>query len=189
MDEGDLRLVREFVNTRDIEAGTDALADPADLTRWLGERGLLAGGDAAGADDLDMAVALREAIRDLLEVNHDGVAGAPARAAAAALTEVAHQLGLYVRFHPDGSWRLTPGSAGARRALGQLISTITAAMVARTWRRLKVCSNDRCRWAFFDTSRSGGGKWCSMAICGNRNKARAWRARQRGWRGEAAPEG
>lgn len=185
MDEGDLRLVREFVNTRDIEAGTDALATLGDLSRWLRERDLIGAGDveaaddAGGADDLTVAVALREAIRELLEVNHDGATGPSVQAAAAALTDAAAALGLRVRFTADGSWRLTPTGTGVPRALGQLIATITGAMSAGTWRRLKVCRNDRCRWAFFDSSRSGAGKWCSMAVCGNRNKARAWRARQR----------
>ena len=38
-----LDLVIDFVNTLDLEAGTDELATPAELTAWLLERGLLEG--------------------------------------------------------------------------------------------------------------------------------------------------
>ncbi|MFF4567490.1 CGNR zinc finger domain-containing protein [Streptomyces sp. NPDC001435] len=45
-------------------------------------------------------------------------------------------------------------------------------------KRLKLCASSDCRWASRDTSRSGGGRWCSMAVCGNRHKTRAYRRRQ-----------
>jgi predicted RNA-binding Zn ribbon-like protein len=44
--------------------------------------------------------------------------------------------------------------------------------------RVKICPADDCRWAFHDNSRNGSRQWCSMAVCGNRAKARAHRARQ-----------
>jgi predicted RNA-binding Zn ribbon-like protein len=46
------------------------------------------------------------------------------------------------------------------------------------WERLKVCGAEDCRWAFYDTSRNRSRTWCSMSDCGNRAKARAYRARQ-----------
>ena len=42
-----------------------------------------------------------------------------------------------------------------------------------TWSRLKACREDDCHWAFYDRSRNRSGQWCVMAVCGNRNKARA----------------
>ncbi|MEU4242496.1 CGNR zinc finger domain-containing protein [Actinoplanes sp. NPDC026619] len=50
-------------------------------------------------------------------------------------------------------------------------------MAGGGWNRLKLCSAADCRWAFYDTSRNGGGRWCSMEACGNRNKTRAYRRR------------
>ena len=47
-----------------------------------------------------------------------------------------------------------------------------------TWERLKVCRNDECQWAFYDHSRNHSGAWCTMAICGNRMKGRAFRTRR-----------
>jgi predicted RNA-binding Zn ribbon-like protein len=38
--------------------------------------------------------------------------------------------------------------------------------------RLRACANDECRLFLIDRSRAGSARWCSMAICGNRMKAR-----------------
>ncbi|QYF74448.1 CGNR zinc finger domain-containing protein [Cryobacterium sp. PAMC25264] len=39
--------------------------------------------------------------------------------------------------------------------------------------RLRACANDECNLFLVDHSRPGTAKWCSMATCGNRMKARA----------------
>jgi predicted RNA-binding Zn ribbon-like protein len=38
--------------------------------------------------------------------------------------------------------------------------------------RLRACANDECNLFLVDHSRPGTAKWCSMATCGNRIKAR-----------------
>ena len=38
--------------------------------------------------------------------------------------------------------------------------------------RLRACANDECTRFLVDHSRPGTAKWCSMAVCGNRMKAR-----------------
>ena len=53
-------------------------------------------------------------------------------------------------------------------------------MVAGTWSRLKVCPADDCQWAFYDHSKNRSGTWCSMQVCGNRAKVRAYRERRAG---------
>ncbi|MBE2315827.1 CGNR zinc finger domain-containing protein [Solirubrobacter sp. CPCC 204708] len=37
--------------------------------------------------------------------------------------------------------------------------------------RVRPCANDECVLWFLDTSRPGTRRWCSMAACGNRDKA------------------
>ena len=44
--------------------------------------------------------------------------------------------------------------------------------------RVKLCGGEDCRWAFYDASRNGSRQWCSMEVCGNRQKARTFRARK-----------
>jgi predicted RNA-binding Zn ribbon-like protein len=38
--------------------------------------------------------------------------------------------------------------------------------------RLRPCANDECRLFLVDHSKAGTARWCSMAACGNRMKAR-----------------
>ena len=45
------------------------------------------------------------------------------------------------------------------------------------WKRLKGCRDENCRVAFYDKSRNRSRAWCSMEVCGNREKARSFRAR------------
>ena len=49
--------------------------------------------------------------------------------------------------------------------------------------RLRRCPAARCGWLFEDTSRTGRRQWCDMAVCGNAEKVRRFRERQKGRRG------
>jgi predicted RNA-binding Zn ribbon-like protein len=44
--------------------------------------------------------------------------------------------------------------------------------------RVRICAAEGCCWAFLDGSRNGGRRWCSMKLCGNREKASRFRSRQ-----------
>jgi predicted RNA-binding Zn ribbon-like protein len=171
---GALELVRSFVNTRDIEEGTDELADPASLAAWLGARGLMRA-RTASRSDLEQARRLREALRVLLLANN----GIGARAeAAAVLDRSARRAGLGVRFRA-ATGRLEPTAGGVDGALGRLLAAVAEAMLDGTWSRLKACRAHDCQWAFYDHARNRSRTWCSMAVCGNRSKARAYRSRRR----------
>ena len=61
--------------------------------------------------------------------------------------------------------------------ISDVIAVALTTMLDGTWRRLKVCRN--CQWAFYDTSKNRSGSWCSMQLCGNRLKTRAYRTRRR----------
>ncbi len=43
---------------------------------------------------------------------------------------------------------------------------------------LRKCANAKCPLFFYDTSRTGRRRWCSMAACGNRSKVAAFAHRQ-----------
>ena len=47
------------------------------------------------------------------------------------------------------------------------------------FRLVRKCENPSCTLWFYDRAKSHGRRWCSMAICGNRMKVAAFRARQR----------
>ena len=44
-------------------------------------------------------------------------------------------------------------------------------------RRIRICQN--CRWLFLDRSKNGSRRWCDMAVCGNRQKAKRHYQRRR----------
>jgi predicted RNA-binding Zn ribbon-like protein len=188
---GDLATLQAFVNSRNIEAGTEELASPADLDRWLAEHGLTAPGDAAAAGpaDLRQALDLREAVRAVLRshVRHSGAAGFPAELAtsgtaepdpAARLGGLASRRPVLLAARSDGTLTLAPAGTGVPAALTRLLVIAAEAGTVGAWARLKVCSADDCQWAFYDRSPTRNGCWCSMQICGSRAKSRAYRARQ-----------
>jgi len=173
---GRLARVQEFVNTIDIGDGVDQLADPVRLGAWLAERELLGEGERLGAADLQRAVEVREALRGLLLAN----AGADLDPeAVASLDRSARNARLLVRFGDDGRARLEPEPAGVEQAVARLLAIVYTAMAEGTWARLKACRNHACGWAFYDHSKNRSGRWCTMQVCGNAMKARAYRSRQR----------
>jgi Putative stress-induced transcription regulator len=88
---GMLEVVRQFVNTLDIESGTDELDSPRALLGWLGKSGLggiggdaHAGGRPVTEADLALAISLREALRGVLSWhvtagNEPGASASPDR--------------------------------------------------------------------------------------------------------------
>jgi predicted RNA-binding Zn ribbon-like protein len=182
---GDLELVRQFVNTRDIEEESDELESPESLLSWIAGMDLL-DEDSATADekDLERALALREGIRSLLLANNGEVIET---IRISELNRAARSVCLTVRFDDDGGATLESESSGVSAALGRILGAVVQATDEGTWARLKVCTNDACQWAFYDHSKNRSGKWCTMEVCGNRMKARTFRQRQASRNGVSHP--
>jgi predicted RNA-binding Zn ribbon-like protein len=70
-------------------------------------------------------------------------------------------------------------------ALALIAEAIVEELATGRPERLRVCANDRCRWAFFDSSPTGRRRWCDMRSCGNQAKAARHRARLK--KSEQAP--
>lgn len=172
----ELQPIRDLVNTLDVEDGVERLTDPSALRDWLVERELLDPETPVSAADVATTIELREALRSILRVND----GHPVEARAIeTVNRAAGELALQLRFASDGEPALGPRADGVRGALAALLAGIALAEARGTWSRLKVCSSDACQWAFYDRSKNRSGRWCSMRVCGNRTKTRAYRARQR----------
>ncbi|HEX3689450.1 MAG TPA: CGNR zinc finger domain-containing protein [Solirubrobacteraceae bacterium] len=172
-----LQLVIDFVNTLDLETGEDRTDTPAHLAGWLTEQGLTAGEEPElDAPDLEDAIALRESLRRVL-VSHNQ-RGEPAEDLARHLEEVAERGRLSVRFAASGDIDIAPRADGYPGVLAQLLVPVTLAAMDGTWPRVKACVDDDCQWAFYDSSRNRSGRWCDMAVCGNREKVRTYRSKQ-----------
>ncbi len=180
---GELEIVLAFVNTLDIEAGTDELDRPAGLADWLRARDLPGGDQAATEADLRAAVAMREALRIVLSA-HVPHSGTTMDQAAGGLGEIAARLPTKLAITGDGQVSVIPAGSGAPAGLAGLLLIAARAATAGTWARLKVCRADDCQWAFYDRSPTKTGCWCSMAVCGSRAKSRSYRGR--GYRSRAA---
>lgn len=173
---GRLELVREFVNTLDVLPAQEQLVDLDALRRWLADRKLIGARERLEHGDLERAIAVREALRALLD---EGGRGEACADAVRTLNANADSLALHVAFDESGTPALRPLGGGLDRALADLFAVIEHSAVEGTWQRLKVCADPACRWAFYDRSKNHSRSWCDMAVCGNRAKAREFRRRQR----------
>jgi len=169
-----LDLLRDFVNTFDFETGIDRISSPDELAMWLSEQGLVDDLVEPTEQEVAEALAVREAIRELLLANN-GVA-ADTDTASKTLEEAGRRARLGVRFE-DGRPVLAPEDDGTRGAIGRVVATVAELAPTDGWKRLKTCRDETCRVAFYDQSRNRSRAWCSMEVCGNREKARSFRAR------------
>jgi len=121
----------------------------------------------AGKEELGDPAAreVREAIRTLLRANN-GVA-ADVAGASRVLSRVARSADLRVGFE-DGALVFD--------STDRILAALAEAMADESWSRLKACRSDTCQFAFIDTARNRSRKWCDMAVCGNREKARRFRS-------------
>ena len=172
-----LDLVQDFVNTEVPDWNQDDLATPDALGAWLRDRGLTGPADGVDGDLFVAARALRSALRELALAN---TLGEPLPAERRATIDAA--LGafpLVVRAAEDGVG-LAPGGTGAERGLATLVAIVAESRAGGAWDRLKACRQETCGWLFYDSSRNRSSSWCSMQICGNREKSKAYRRRHAG---------
>ena len=179
-----LLLVQAFVDTLDLDLGTDMFAHAEEAQAWLADAGLIdtasygRPGGPEPASDLRLAREVRTSIQALIAHNNDGQP--ITEDALRTLEEVGRQAQPRLRVGPAGQVTLeaaSPGGGVAGGLLGLLL-IIRDAQADGSWDRLKLCGNPDCRWAFYDRSHSRRGAWCDMASCGNRLKNRNLRARR-----------
>ncbi|MEM9223702.1 MAG: CGNR zinc finger domain-containing protein [Pseudomonadota bacterium] len=161
------RLALDFVNTTDWssdgEAVLDKLATIGDVRRWTEAAGL---GPAVGAKlshDLPALLDFRLQLRNVLLAAMDG--SAPSPGALARLNEA---------LASGGGLRMAGKRLLPAGSLRWLVSVSAMALFGepRDMARLRMCPGHDCGWLFVDESRNGRRRWCTMATCGNREKAR-----------------
>ena len=120
------------------------------------------------------AVTVREA---LYRVFSAVAAGATAPAGdLATLNEALADGFAHSRLEPDGdgyhwAWQIDPPALD--RMLWPVLRSAVDLLTSGELDRVKECPGlDDCGWLFFDTSKNGSRRWCSMEGCGNRAKGR-----------------
>jgi predicted RNA-binding Zn ribbon-like protein len=172
----DIELVSSFVNTlekKTTRPDVEGFDSPEALRSWMTEQGIPAGDDL-GPEDVERAIDFREAMRLLLLANN----GNDLDTSVLRRLRTAADAGLIrVEIEDDGQAYPRPAQAGVSALIARLLAAVADIQCAGTWERLKACAADDCQWAFYDTSRNRSRTWCSMEVCGNRAKTRAYRAR------------
>jgi len=150
-----LRRVQLLINSVDLEHETEWLPG------WLEERGLVG--------EEERARELREALRRFVLANN----GIPLEPGA---VDVVNRAAGRLRLELQGDGAVAIRADGGD-ALDEVLAVALTAMLDGSWGRLKACRN--CRWSFYDYSPNRSATWCSMQLCGNRKKTRAYRTRRR----------
>jgi predicted RNA-binding Zn ribbon-like protein len=179
-------LCLDYANTllwRGGKTPTETLYDFADLLAWIGRS---AGVEAAreianwarthrrrAAAVFTGAIAMREVVfrifsavaigdplreTDFAELKH-AIAEAPAR------NELVQSTG-------GCAWCIEPFRPSAENVLAPVLWSAADLLLNAAHRRIRHCANEECLWLFIDRSKNGTRRWCDMASCGNRAKAR-----------------
>ncbi|MFE3290825.1 CGNR zinc finger domain-containing protein [Rhodococcus sp. NPDC059234] len=168
----------DFVYTGGLgdRARWESLHRPEDLAAWAVASRLVR--DAVPLSemvvtdaDLEAAIELREVLWRSIDRLADGAA--VDRTDVTALNAYASRPDLAPRLGDGGLTVATPIAAS------QLLSTLARDAIALAGgplrERVRRCAAPDCPLPFVDTSRPGTRRWCAMARCGNRDKARTRR--------------
>lgn len=181
-------LCVDYANTRfwrGRAVATETLHTFADLLRWLEAS---AGMDAqplrelagwarnepkAAMRFLEAALHLREALyrifgalaADQLAPQRDIAALQKALAAAPARNRLAATTSVY-------GWQVNEPRRSVPHLLAPVLWSAGDLITGDARNRLRRCANDTCLWLFLDDSKNITRRWCAMASCGNRAKAR-----------------
>jgi predicted RNA-binding Zn ribbon-like protein len=185
------QLALDFLNTRPVQNGepVELLPDVAALLRWFQAAGLLSargvtnlqqrwGESGRARRTLEAFLALRENLRKDVLAWERGVpirrstidelnrllAEHPMRTRLKTARNVLSKEQWFAPQHPEDLF--APLADGAATLFAE---------VSRN--RVRKCG--QCVLHFYDTSKKGTRRWCSMQLCGNRSKVAAYAARRR----------
>lgn len=149
---------------------------PDDVARWLREQGLLGFEVGLTEPDRERAIALRDAIFNLFTAEPPDPE--PLDVFNGELSEALGKVEL-----SDGGTLDLVENRPFERAL--MLIALSAANLATSELagRVRRCADPECGWLFLDRSKNRSRRWCDMADCGNRAKARRFQERRRESRG------
>src|SRR6266699_2580965 len=185
------QLALDFLNTRPVQNGepSELLPDFSALLRWFQAAGVLNSwqvdslqrqwGGSADAQRITKAMRqLREKLRkEILDWEHSG---SVQHSALDQLNKLMAEHSMRTRLRTNGKSYLTELWFEPREPedLFAPLAHSTAILFANLDRkRIRKCA--RCVLHFYDTSKKGTRRWCSMQLCGNRLKVAAYAARKR----------
>ncbi len=72
-----------------------------------------------------------------------------------------------------------PTQPGWRWVQAEAAYSLAEMLNPKQQKRIKICPNPGCNWVFFDQTKGNSRRWCNDLTCGNRDKVRRFRARQK----------
>jgi len=185
------QLCLDFLNTRPVDDGTaqELLPDCASLVRWLKAADLVPprevkrldrdwSGQQGFTEMMGQLREFRERLRQAVLQMETG--GLPSRAFISTVNEL-----LLAHPHIDHVTQTGSGFVRGQRfepqvpldVFGPIMDSVATLLTMPDQSRLRKCEN--CVLHFYDTSKKGTRRWCSMNICGNRLKVAAYTRRKR----------
>jgi predicted RNA-binding Zn ribbon-like protein len=198
------RLALDFANTVEPRTGPgqrDYLPDYCALADWSAHSGAVTAAEAAdlrqaASADVERAAAIwrqalvvREALyRLVLAIVDDRP---PLAADLQVVTRAFRRAQRHAMLAADTGtirWRWD-SPVDLERPLWEVASSAVEVLTTDDLSRLGACSRgtDGCGWVFFDATKNKSRRWCGMADCGTRAKARRLTERRREARGHAQP--
>ncbi len=197
-------LAMDFLNTSATPSGVrvEWLCDGADLVDWLALAGAIEpaaaaklrgkGGASRGLDGVaEQARGLREWLRAFVARHAGSELGAEAASELGPLNRWLAQDDSYARVEAGGEGSPVPPLRLRRvrrwttpeQLLLPIAEAISDLVCNADFRLIRACEGSACTLTFLDRTKSHARRWCSMAVCGNRAKAAAHRARESSKRG------
>ncbi|MBV8186728.1 MAG: ABATE domain-containing protein [Alphaproteobacteria bacterium] len=168
-------LCLEFANTRywrGQPAPTESLNAPEDLAAWMASN-VSKEARPLSRREFERALELRETIYRVFDATARGKP--PAGSDLAALNGElgsAPPRAVLRRERAGFAWDVDLRATTAPAALAPVLWSAGDLLTGERLARVKRCANPECGWLFLDDSRAGRRRWCSMASCGNRAKAK-----------------
>lgn len=133
-----------------------------------------------GGRTLARCTEFREAIAEVSYARLDG--RIPSVAAIRVLEQSFKAARLYQKLCWKDSqlqWDLAEMENKAELPLWLLSLSTSDLMMSEAMHDVRACDNPECRWLFLDASKNHTRKWCDMKLCGNRMKARRFKAQRK----------
>jgi predicted RNA-binding Zn ribbon-like protein len=173
-------LFVEFVNTLHWYQGApiELIGSESEFAAWLLERGLPANDVTGCLPDIHR---FREHVRGVIDAlaSRRALPEADMEAIQAGLSGPTGNLRLLAPDSPQPHLSLATEAPDSALFSFRVALSVAVFLPSPQRRRLKLCANPGCGFAFVDTSINATRRWCFMRYCGNRFKVRAFRGRQR----------
>lgn len=162
----------------------ECLASDQEVLDWLLRAGLRSGMDRAPPAAkrgvlLRAAIELRESAIELIESRKAGSRGDPAVLNRVLALGNAHLELMWKKGQPPKLMEKRR-VANTEAVLVPVAEAIARLLADGDFELVRKCESTDCTLWFYDRTKSHHRRWCSMAMCGNRAKVAAFRARQKG---------